>query len=142
MIEEKMAVGSGCSDYKDFDVIVDLNYPENNVKENDIAVIKKNNKLIIKIGLMDADNEDKEKNMYKYLVDVIPLLDKYYKDKRVLFHCFSGVSRSATFAIAYVLYKNNISVENSYEIVKEKRKFILPNNSFIKALHKFKDYIC
>jgi protein-tyrosine phosphatase len=140
MIDDKIAVGDSRSKYDNFDIIVNLNYPENNVKENDIRVRKTENKLMIEIGIMDCDNEDKELCIYKYISEIIPLLYKYYINKKILFHCYTGISRSATFAIAYLCYINNISIDNAFSIVKSKRKFIQPNKSFMKALLKFEKF--
>lgn len=140
MISDNIGVGSCDSDYKDFDVIINLNYPENNVAENDTRVQKQNNKLIIYLGLLD--NEYKGKEFKRYLSDIIPLLYKYYRDKRILFHCFSGVSRSAAFAIAYLFCTQNISFEEAFEITKSKRKFINPNKEFLSVLKEFeRDFI-
>jgi len=139
MITENIGIGSYESKYENFDVIIDLNYPENGVKENDIKVRKQNQKLIISIGLVNSNyNED---GCYKYLCEIIPLLYKYYINKKILFHCFSGVSRSAIFCIAYLSYSKSISIKQSYQKVKDIRKFIKPNDSFMKSLEKFSLYI-
>ena len=46
MITDNIAVGSSASDYQNFDIIVNLNYPENNVSEDDIEISKSNGKLM------------------------------------------------------------------------------------------------
>ena len=60
-------------------------------------------------------------------------------DTKILFHCYAGVSRSATFAIAYLMKTNMIIVDKAYELVKMKRNMINPNKGFMEALHKFSD---
>ena len=62
-------------------------------------------------------------------------------DTKILFHCYAGVSRSATFAIAYLMKTNMITVDKAYELVKMKRNMINPNKGFMEALHKFEDYM-
>ena len=139
MITDKVAVGSCDSDYKDFDIIVNLNYPDNNVKENDIEVHKKNGKMVIKLGI--SDNILKEKEVYKYITEIIPTLHKYYIDKKILFHCYAGMSRSSCFCVAYLSYIQKIPIEKAYSLVKSKRKFIQINEGFMRALFKFQLYI-
>ena len=57
-----------------------------------------------------------------------------YEKNCVLVHCHAGVSRSASFIIAYLMQKSVCaSYEEAYEFVKEKR-YIRPNDGFIKQL--------
>jgi protein-tyrosine phosphatase len=139
MINDKIAVGSSSSDYTNFDVIINLNYPENRVKENEIEYQKEKGKLIIKMGLSDSSMNDKE--AYTYIINLIPVLYKYYRDKKILFHCFSGVSRSACFAISYLLYFYKMDIKDAYELVRTKRKFIKVNDGFMRSLENFSKYI-
>ena len=138
MITDKVAVGSCSSTYDEFDIIINLNYPENNIMENQSSFQKKNDKLIIKLGL--SDSVEKEREAYQYMCELIPVLAKYYKDKKILFHCFAGMSRSASFAIAYLSYCTGQTIDYSYKQVKSKRKFIKVNEGFIKSLEKFQIY--
>ena len=50
--------------------------------------------------------------------------------KRILLHCAAGVSRSASFTIAFLMKENKLSYEDAKEFVKSKRKCILPNTGF------------
>jgi len=137
MITDTIAVGSCSSDYKEFDVIVDLNYPENNVKENDISFYKKNGKLILCVGLID--NEKKESEALKNINEIIPTLDKYYKGRKILFHCYAGMSRSAAFAVSYLFYSEGMKVTDAHDLVKRKRKFIKINDGFMRAIKSFEE---
>jgi len=134
MITDRIAVGS-CDSQYNFDIIVNLNYPENNVKEDEIKIIKKQNQMIILVGI--TDTESKEKEVYILLKNIIPVLYENYNNSKILFHCFAGMSRSAMFAIGYLSYSMNITIEDAIELVKEKRKFIEVNKGFLKALKRF-----
>ena len=46
-------------------------------------------------------------------------------------HCFAGVSRSATFVIAYVMKYCNKSFEEALKIAKNSRSVVNPNPSFV-----------
>jgi protein-tyrosine phosphatase len=135
MITENIAIGSCMSKYDEFDVILNANYPENEAPENDITVQKIKNKLIIHVGLIDSDNN--EELSFKFLKDIIPVIYSLYNDKRILFHCFSGISRSAMFCIAYLSYSLKISIDEAHNMVKNNRDFIEINKGFVKALYKF-----
>ena len=63
------------------------------------------------------------------------------KNKKILFHCYAGVSRSATFAIAYLMITQELSVESAYNLVKSKRSRIHPNHGFIETLNAFNKII-
>lgn len=60
----------------------------------------------------------------------------------VLVHCLMGCSRSATIAIAYLMYKNKITYEEALEIVKNKRPMVCPNEGFISQLLLFEEMGC
>lgn len=54
--------------------------------------------------------------------------EKVNENKKVLVHCQCGVSRSASLVVAYWMYKNPaLSVQEAYDAVKAKSKWIGPN---------------
>ncbi|KAF3938799.1 hypothetical protein ABW19_dt0203364 [Dactylella cylindrospora] len=56
------------------------------------------------------------------------------KPNAILVHCLQGMSRSCSFVVAYLVWKNNISVGQALEMVQEKRKKARPNAGFYKQL--------
>ena len=48
----------------------------------------------------------------------------------VYVHCRAGVSRSPSFVIAYIMFKNKIGFEEAFQLVKKKRNQINPNQGF------------
>ncbi|KAF2101414.1 DSPc-domain-containing protein, partial [Rhizodiscina lignyota] len=71
------------------------------------------------------------------LVEVID--NRVQQGKRVLVHCQCGVSRSASLIVAYGIYKNpDLSVQEAYDAVKKRSKWIGPNMNLIMQLQEFK----
>jgi len=138
MITDLVAVGDCESSYKDFDIIVNLFGEDNGCNLNDINIKEFNGKKIYNVGLIDKP-EYKNNALY-LLISIIPKL-YHEKDKKILFHCYAGVSRSATFAIAYLMVVKKLSMNDAYDFVKSKRSIIQPNNGFIKTLIKFNKLI-
>ncbi|XP_028810780.1 dual specificity protein phosphatase 16 [Denticeps clupeoides] len=76
---------------------------------------------------------------------ILPWLDKSVEfiekakacNSRVLVHCLAGISRSATIAIAYIMKRMDMSLDEAYRFVKEKRPTISPNFNFLGQLLDF-----
>lgn len=68
--------------------------------------------------------------------------DRVRQQKKVLIHCQCGVSRSASLVVAYGLYKNpDLTVQEAYNIVKSRSRWIGPNMSLIYQLSEFRSNI-
>ncbi|KAI9876667.1 MAG: hypothetical protein M1830_005998 [Pleopsidium flavum] len=66
--------------------------------------------------------------------------DRVRQGKRVLIHCQCGVSRSASLIVAYGLYKNpELSVQDAYDAVKKRSRWIGPNMNLIYQLSEFRN---
>ncbi|CAN2391259.1 MAP kinase tyrosine/serine/threonine phosphatase activity [Pristimantis euphronides] len=80
---------------------------------------------------------------------ILPWLDKSVdfiekakvSNGRVLVHCLAGISRSATIAIAYIMKRMDMSLDEAYRFVKEKRPTISPNFNFLGQLLDFEKEI-
>jgi protein-tyrosine phosphatase len=138
MINEFIAVGDCESSYEEFDIIVNLFLEDNGCELNQIILVIDNGKKIYNVGLIDKP-EYKDEALY-LLSSIIPELVNE-KNKKILFHCYAGVSRSATFAIAYLMITNNLSVNDAYNIIKLKRNCIQPNDGFMQTLNDFNKII-
>ncbi|KAL4658320.1 dual specificity protein phosphatase 16-like [Arapaima gigas] len=55
----------------------------------------------------------------------------------VLVHCAAGVSRSPALAVAYVMYRLGLGLDDAYRFVKERRPSISPNFNFLGQLQFF-----
>ncbi|XP_076183552.1 dual specificity protein phosphatase MPK-4 [Ptiloglossa arizonensis] len=58
---------------------------------------------------------------------------------RILVHCYFGVSRSVTLVIAYLMKKYGKRFSDTFQIVKEKRRFVGPNAGFIAQLKLYEE---
>ncbi|XP_060033260.1 dual specificity protein phosphatase 8 isoform X2 [Erinaceus europaeus] len=80
-----------------------------------------------------------------YCERLLPWLDKSIEfiDKaklsscQVIVHCLAGISRSATIAIAYIMKTMDMSSEDAYRFVKDRRPSISPNFNFLGQLLEY-----
>lgn len=63
------------------------------------------------------------------------------KGYRVLIHCAAGISRSASFAIAYIMFKYRMKYADAHEEVKKKRSMIDPNYNFCFQLYAYEQQL-
>lgn len=74
------------------------------------------------------------------LFHLVKIIDAHIKNgKQVVVNCFAGISRSATIVIAYLMYKNKLSVQEAISFVRTKRPFINPNYGFVCQLYQLQD---
>ena len=83
---------------------------------------------------------DHNTNVVDDLLELCELIDNRVQDgKRVLVHCQCGVSRSASLIVAYGLYKKpELTVQQAYDAVKDRSRWIGPNMNLIYQLSEFK----
>lgn len=83
---------------------------------------------------------DHNTNVVDDLLRLCELIEtRVQQDKRVLVHCQCGVSRSASLVVAYGLFKNpQLTVQEAYDAVKFRSRWIGPNMNLIYQLSEFK----
>ena len=83
---------------------------------------------------------DHNTNVVDDLLRLCELIDsRARQEKRVLVHCQCGVSRSASLVVAYGIYKNpQLTVQEAYDAVKNRSRWIGPNMNLIYQLSEFK----
>lgn len=85
------------------------------------------------------DVEDNyQTNIIRYFKDCFLFIEG--KDK-ILVHCAAGMSRSPTIVIAYIMWKNKLSLNKAIKFVKEKRPLISPNDNFMNQLKIFEELL-
>ena len=73
-------------------------------------------------------------NLISYFDNAHDFIDKVVKSKygKVLVHCYSGISRSASIVIAYMLQQNpEAKLQKIVDFVRSKRKKTNPNPGFL-----------
>lgn len=95
----------------------------------------------LKIHILDTEKQD----IQKYFESAYEFIDNALKNSNnsVLVHCNAGISRSASFVIAYLIKKGIFkSYKEAYEHVKKCRPIISPNEGFVKQLKQLKSPYC
>ncbi|KAI9888841.1 MAG: hypothetical protein M1814_006244 [Vezdaea aestivalis] len=84
---------------------------------------------------------DHNTNIVDDLVNLVTVIDERVRQgKKVLVHCQCGVSRSASLIIAYGVYKNSsLTVQEAYDFVKNRSRWIGPNMNLIYQLSEFRN---
>ena len=60
---------------------------------------------------------------------------------KLLVHCKYGISRSASFIIAYLVKYNKITVDNALKFLQQKRSQVKPNKGFMDQLYLYEQYL-
>lgn len=68
-------------------------------------------------------------------------IDEARKSGGVLVHCYTGVSRSSSFVIAYMMRKKFMSYDDAKAFVKKQRNVIHPNDNFHRQLQAYWKYL-
>ena len=87
-----------------------------------------------RISVQDTDSQE----LSYYFQEAFTFIEEArQRHSVVLIHCHAGVSRSATFTIAYLMFHFGMSVQDAYQFVKEKCPAISPNHNFMGQLIQF-----
>ena len=85
-------------------------------------------------------DDDEHEDIFKYFYFCINLIEK---SNIVYVHCQAGMSRSASFVIAYVMFKFKYKLKEAFDYVEKRREIISPNEGFmmqLKDLEKVLEY--
>jgi len=79
-----------------------------------------------------------ETELSQYYSDSFAFIDQaIQKNGCVLVHCNAGVSRSTAIVLAYIMKANNMTYDDAFSMVKEKRPSVNPNIGFIIQLKNY-----
>lgn len=88
----------------------------------------------IRLPLNDHPNE----NISQYFTTISKIIVNALNNKQpVLVHCSMGMSRSPTLVIAFLIQHVNMTLDQAFSHVKQRRPIIDPNPGFIEQLNKF-----
>lgn len=89
------------------------------------------------VPVLDVDLE----GIYDYFLPAMKFIEISLEKGKIFVHCRQGKSRSGSFVIAWMMYKNNMSFKEALKYVKSKRPLVLPNKGFCEQLLKFETYL-
>jgi len=79
--------------------------------------------------------------LYDYFEEANDFINKCREGGgHLLVHCKYGISRSASFVIAYLIKNMRYTTDSALKFIQEKRKQIKPNEGFLEQLHKYEEY--
>ncbi|XP_061546380.1 dual specificity protein phosphatase family protein [Phycodurus eques] len=97
-------------------------------------------KACVYCGIPAEDSDHFDLSQYfKPAADFIHKGLQFDKGK-VLVHCIMGVSRSATLALAYLMLRQRLSLQDALSHIVQKRA-IYPNRNFLMLLHKLSEQL-
>ncbi|KAH7644140.1 uncharacterized protein LOC124493494 [Dermatophagoides farinae] len=82
--------------------------------------------------------DDKDEDLSRYFDDVTEKIEQIHRHNHAtIVHCMAGVSRSASFIIAYLIRYQRMTMKEAFEHTKRSRSCINPNISFLEQLVQF-----
>lgn len=84
-------------------------------------------------------NDLPEVQILPYFDQAFEFIDEGVRDGCVLVHCNAGVSRCSTVIIGYLMKTHHMSLTEAYNLVKEKRPAIRPNDGFRVQLKTYEE---
>lgn len=110
-----------------------------NVTTNETIEDVRTGREILQIPIVDTINQD----ILGYFVQAFEFIDaaRENPNAKLLIHCHAGISRSVSFAIAYVMWKEHKSFEEAFAIIQKHRTCASPNLNFLGQLMIFGKFI-
>jgi dual specificity MAP kinase phosphatase len=91
------------------------------------------NDVIYKVIEID---DSLEQDLSNYIKEALKFIsESQQNNSNILVHCVSGISRSASIVIAYIMDKHKMNYDQAFSYVKTKRVTIRPNSNFIAQLN-------
>ena len=122
---------------------LDINQLNNNNIKNIITVLLGgipifDNYNYLIINVIDNEYNYKYNNISKFFDQTNQFIENSIKkNENVYIHCIAGISRSATIICAYLIWKYNMTVDESINKIKQSRNIINPNKYFREQLHNY-----
>ncbi len=91
------------------------------------------------LDIKDEPNFDILGNAVSTVIEFIKLADSV-NQRKILIHCYEGISRAPTVLIAYLMWKYNLDKDKAYNYVKERRPCIDINLGFMFQLDQLGDF--
>lgn len=134
-ITETVAVGNRHTSYESFDIIFNLNYPDNGVEFGGVKLFKRSGKFIFHFGMVDANHDEYKpfaREVFDAILDLVTKLKTRFvgRQPHILFHCYAGISRSATAAAYFLARELGVTGGEALEMIRTKRKLADPNRAF------------
>ncbi|XP_046356197.1 dual specificity protein phosphatase 19-like [Haliotis rufescens] len=82
-----------------------------------------------------------ETPIMRHFNEALDFIDEGRTASCVLVHCNAGVSRSATFVIAYLMKKEGITFKEAFNFLRSKRPATCPNPGFVSQLKKYEEIL-
>ena len=90
--------------------------------------------------IKEEDLEDV--NLMNYFENTFKFIDQGREDGKVLVHCNSGMSRSGTIVVAYVMRSEGMRHDEAMEFAQSKRNNpIYPNEGFLEQLRQYEEIL-
>jgi len=86
-------------------------------------------RLLLKFDTCTTNNQ--------ILFSFLSLDEGITQNRGVLIHCLAGVSRSVTVTIAYLISALNMTLNEAYDFVKQRKPSVNPNLNFMGQLLEF-----
>eukprot|EP01129_Flabellula_baltica_P016576 TRINITY_DN8905_c0_g1_i1.p1 TRINITY_DN8905_c0_g1~~TRINITY_DN8905_c0_g1_i1.p1 ORF type:complete len:159 (+),score=28.09 TRINITY_DN8905_c0_g1_i1:3-479(+) len=90
---------------------------------------------------MLIDIQDGVEDVLRHFKRAFKFIDKGRRKGGVLVHCGSGISRSTTFVVGYLMKKEGLSLRDALDEVKRERDIVDPNPYFRSQLKKWEGMI-
>lgn len=89
----------------------------------------------VKIFKYDIEDNGDINNLYIFFNHVIPVIHNIInecidKKEPILVHCQAGMSRSAAAIITWLMFHKNMTYDEAFKYVKERRPVVSPNITF------------